>query len=186
MLRCYLTGDAQKAVIERDTDLLTNEELVKCRPEIESAILKELETWTKFKCFSRKARRLAKNVIDTRWVLKWKWIKDSEGKQKRIIRARLTVRGFKDRDKGFLDTFAATSTKYSQRLIISEAVIRGWKVVTADVDKAAKGKARSSSGKDKSKAPEGQGKVCCQACGQSQEALRSRSFLHLLQEETGI
>lgn len=58
-------------------------------------------------------RKGAVNIIDVRWVLKWKWVKldkadnyssfDSfwkKGELVRVIRARLTVRGFKDAGKG--------------------------------------------------------------------------------------
>ena len=36
-------------------------------------MLKELKTSAQLKCFIRKPRHLARNVIDTRWVLKNKW-----------------------------------------------------------------------------------------------------------------
>ena len=126
----------KKAVIERDTDNLTPEEIGKHREEINAAILKELQTWQKYKCFSRKDRRLASNIIDTRWVLKWKWEALPSGEKRRIIRARLTVRGFKDRDKGTLGTYAGTAQRYSQRVIVSEAVANGWDIYTSDVNKA--------------------------------------------------
>ena len=72
-------------------------------------MLKELQTWNKLQCFSRRLRRDARNIIDTRWVLKWKWdyptvdinkTAIADAKPVRIIRARLCIRGFKDHDKG--------------------------------------------------------------------------------------
>ena len=60
--------------------------------------LKELVTWNDLTCFSRKLRQDAHNIIDTRWVIKLKWVQ-KDGKWVRIIRARLTVRGFKDSGK---------------------------------------------------------------------------------------
>ena len=61
-------------------------------------MLKELQTWAKLKCFSRKPRKEANNIIDTRWVIKFKWEQEPghNGTTKKTIRARLTVRGFKD------------------------------------------------------------------------------------------
>eukprot|EP00974_Lingulodinium_polyedra_P069079 6688191-Lingulodinium_polyedra.AAC.1 len=36
-------------------------------------MLKELQTWAKLKFFSRRPRQGARNVIDVRWVNKFKW-----------------------------------------------------------------------------------------------------------------
>merc|ERR1712012_830905 len=109
------------------------------------AMLKELQTWQKLNCFSRKLRKDARNIIDTRWVIKWKWDQptvsvadsgSSQAKSVRIIRARLTIRGFKDRDKDSVDRYAGTSSKLSQKVLVSEAVIRQWHLCTTDVSKA--------------------------------------------------
>ena len=48
----------------------------------------------------------------------------------------LTLRGFKDRDAEDLATFAGTSSRLSQRLVVSEAVVQGWPLATVDVKKA--------------------------------------------------
>ena len=53
-----------------------------------------------------------------------------------VIRCRLTVRGFKDRDAQNLDSYAGTSQRYSQRLVCSEAAHRGWPFCTTDISKA--------------------------------------------------
>ena len=55
---------------------------------------------------------------------------------KRIIRARLTARGFKDRDAESPNTYAGTSTRCSQRLVTSTAALRKWFPASVDVDKA--------------------------------------------------
>ena len=57
-------------------------------------------------------------------------------KKVRIIRMRMTLRGFKDKEAEGLVTYAGTSSRPSQRLIVSEAVIRGWPLATIDVRKA--------------------------------------------------
>ena len=59
-----------------------------------------------------------------------------DGTTRRIIRARLTIRGFKDRDAHDLIRYAGTSQRYSQRMIVSEAANRGWNIVTTDISKA--------------------------------------------------
>ena len=97
----------------------------------------ELATWHKHKCFERRLRRKARNIIDCRWVLKWKVSETPSGSAgTRTIRARLTVRGFKDRDAASLESYAGTSTRWSQRIVASQAVLRGWRIVSADVAKA--------------------------------------------------
>ena len=132
-------------VVKRDDDLLTPEEVNKHWPEVVVAMEKELKTWAKLKCISRKARREARNIIDTRWVLKWKWDQPtvsaansgSHGAEAvRIIRARLTIRGFKDQGKNDVDRYAGTSSKVSQKLLCSEAVARKWDICTTDISKA--------------------------------------------------
>ena len=145
VLRIYHAEGVKRAVIVKDDDILTKEEEKLHAKELEAAQLKELETWAKFKCFSRKQRRNARNVIDCRWVNKWKWeieaqsVEDaskSKAVSRRVIRARLTVRGFKDLEKHLIDRYAGTAQRYSQRALVSEAVVQGWDVATTDISKA--------------------------------------------------
>ena len=94
--------------------------------------------WIQHNCFRRRQRRTARNIIDSRWVHKWKYVKSQHdaSKKVRIIRARLCLRGFKDREAEFLVNYAGTAGRLSQRLVVSEAVVRGWKLTTIDVKKA--------------------------------------------------
>ena len=52
----------RQAVVQRDDDLLTAEQLKKHGAEVQAAMLKELQTWAKLKCFSRRPRQGARNV----------------------------------------------------------------------------------------------------------------------------
>ena len=133
----YAAGP-KKAVIDRDTDLLTKDEFAQHHAEVAAAIKEELQIWIDHKCFVRHPRAKAKNIIDVRWVGKWKKTKDPKdpSKTKRFIRMRMTLRGFKDRDADNLETFAGTSSRISQRLVVSEAAIRGWPLTAIDVKKA--------------------------------------------------
>ena len=91
---------------------------------------------------------MAKSITDCRWVIKWKQevaaisVADASKQSgastvsKRVIRCRLTVRGFKDRDAQNLDSNAGTSQRYSQRLVCSEAAHRGWPICATDISKA--------------------------------------------------
>ena len=114
---------------------LTPEQVKEHWDEVQKARLKELSTWNDLKCFSRKFRRDAQNMIDTRWVIKFKWVQ-KDGKWIRIIRARLTVRGFKDSGKHDVDRYAGTSSRSSQKVVVSEAVARGWDSLSADISMA--------------------------------------------------
>ena len=71
-----------------------------------------------------------------KWVFKRKHELLPDGTTRRIIRARLTSRGFKDLDKAELIRYAGTSQRYSQRLLVSEAANRGWPIACTDISKA--------------------------------------------------
>ena len=129
------TEAVRQTVVKRDDDVLTPDEIKKEWPRVQEAMLKELKTWAKLKCFSRKSRREARNIIDVRWVLKYKWEKENVEWVKNI-RARLTVRGFKDAQRADIDRYAGTSSRTSQKLLVSESARRGWPIVTADISKA--------------------------------------------------
>ena len=136
-LRVY-TAQAKRAVVERDTDLLTADEFKQHAKAVAAATYEELKIWIDHDCFTRRPRRGARNVLDVRWVGKWKWVKSKEdpSKKVRIIRMRMTLRGFKDTEAEGLNTYAGTTSRVSQRVVTSEAVCRGWTLSTIDVKKA--------------------------------------------------
>ena len=145
LVQDYFKKTNKKVVVERDDANLTKDEETKHWPEVAAAIQKELETWVKYKCVSRKKRADAKNIIDVRWVLKWKWETEArdastseqgESAKRRVIRARLCLRGFKDLQAQELASYAGTSQRYSQRVLVSEAVLRRWDIATTDISKA--------------------------------------------------
>ena len=80
----------------------------------------EIMRWHTLGAFKRMPRKLATNVIDARWVLKWKQVAG-----KKIIQARLVVRGFKDLQAAQLSTFAGTTSRWGQRIVNSVAVQKG-------------------------------------------------------------
>ena len=75
VLRSYLAGNCRTTVVERDDDLLTKDDLRKYPKEVASATLEELQTWIDHDCFRRRPRRGARNILDVRWVAKWKFRK---------------------------------------------------------------------------------------------------------------
>ena len=148
MIKMDRSRSVTRQVVVKEDDLLTPEQVRAQYPEFQKAMLKELRTWAELKCFSRKPRKLAKNIIDVRWVHKRKWEKPkTDGKPgvdhargetgepsgRWTIRSRLTVRGFKDAQKGDIARYAGTSTRGGQKTLVSEAVRNGWPIGTLDI-----------------------------------------------------
>ena len=69
---------------------------------------KELKGLYDLGCFTRAPRKDSRNRVDTRWGITFKMV---DGKL--VIKCRLTMRGFKDRDDS-LQTFAGTATRSGQ------------------------------------------------------------------------
>ena len=81
-------------------------------------------------CFERKPKKDARNTIDIKWVVKWKLVSGV-----RSITARMTVRGFKDKDA--LETYAGTASRSDQRLVDAITTMDSdWVCFSIDVSKA--------------------------------------------------
>ena len=119
-LRVHLAKN-KKAVIDTDVDLLTSNEYRIHAKAVASAMLEELKIWIQHECFTRRARKGARNILDVRWDGKWKKVKDKTDPTKtiRIIRMRMTLRGFKDTEAAGLVTFAGTASRVAQRIVVS-------------------------------------------------------------------
>ena len=112
----YLSSDgSQKSVIVKEFDNLTKEELLAHKAETDTAKFGELRDLHGLGCYGRMRRSEARNVVDTRWVIKWKLV---DGK--RIVKVRITMRGFKDVCQS-METFAGTATRWAQRIVNSVA-----------------------------------------------------------------
>ena len=96
-----------------DNKELSKEDKVKHTTEIRTCKYAEILAVFDLDCFKRMPRRLARNLVDTRWVITWK-IKDG----KLIIKCRITMRGFKDRCTD-LETYAGTASRAGQRMVNS-------------------------------------------------------------------
>ena len=97
---------AKSAVIKRDADLPSNEEVSRLSEEVAAAILEEFTVWVKYTCFEWRPLEGAKNAMDSRRVFKWEHRKGPGGETVRVIRRRTALRGFRDINAGALETFA--------------------------------------------------------------------------------
>ena len=125
----FLSNGSVHQVIERTNNTLTREEALQHPAECKQAMKDELLRWQYHKAWRRVPRRTATNLLPSRWVLKWKIV---DGK--RIIKARLTVQGF--RDKETTENYSGTATRWTQRLLLAIAVENNWPVAAADVSEA--------------------------------------------------
>ena len=54
----------RQVVVHGDDDILTQAQRKEHWPEVQQAMLKELQTWNTLKCFSRRQRQGARNIIE--------------------------------------------------------------------------------------------------------------------------
>ena len=125
------TGSAPTAVIEHDLPLLTPSDIQENKAEVNGACLAELQEWIRLCNLRRKPRAESQNIVDMRWVLKWKMIN-----KKRAVRARLTARGFKDRLKDSMDTYSGTTSRWGQRAVTALTAMHGFRLWMLDIPKA--------------------------------------------------
>ena len=73
--------------------------------------------------FSTAVEERCLHAMDSRFMAEWKIIIDGETRR-RIIRMRMALRGFKDIEADQLANQSATTSRLSQRLLNSEAVVQ--------------------------------------------------------------
>ncbi len=111
VVRIYMNGQKQTAV-DREQNILNSEEAQQHEKACTQSMYDEIMRWHTLGAFKRMPRKLATNVIDARWVLKWKLVAGQW-----IIQARLVVRGIKDLQAAQLPTFAGTTSRWGQRIV---------------------------------------------------------------------
>ncbi|CAJ1381643.1 unnamed protein product [Effrenium voratum] len=125
-----MSNDKPFAAIEREHNVLTREEALVNAEKCRESMVQELQRWIKHKSWCRTAKHGQKNILRSKWVLKWKAVENADKK----IKARLVAQGFLDTQ--LTSNYAGTSTKWSQRILITVAVNRGWTLHSADVSEA--------------------------------------------------
>ena len=136
-LRIYVTKDAKRAVVVKTDDLLSKQEILQYPQQIAEATKQELQIWITNACFKKALLQKGQNLMTSRYVVKWKYVKDASGKEQRIIRMRLVLRGFMDHEAFSLDTYSGTAKRQSQRILASEAACHPEFILASlDIDKA--------------------------------------------------
>ena len=125
----YNREELPTAVIQRVNHLISRDEALQHVSECRAAMIKELERWSRHKAWQRRPRAGSQNVLQSRWVLKWKNMQGSRG-----VKARLVVQGFQDRQE--TQTFAGTSSRWGQRLLLILATQFEWDLLSLDVSEA--------------------------------------------------
>ena len=136
-MRVYISADQKRTVVVKEDDLLSKKELEQNAKEVADATISEIKTWIGYKCFKKCFLKDARNVMTSRYVAKWKWVLQPDGKWLRLIRMRMCLRGFMDLEAFSLDTFSGTAKRSSQRILASEAACHSdWIIASLDIDKA--------------------------------------------------
>ena len=113
-------------LIQKALDALSTQDVKDNWAAVQAAIAGELNSFVDHSVFKRIPRTEASNICSSRWVLRWKLINGT-----RSIKARLTIRGFQDQQE--VNSYAATASRWSQRLVVSVAVKERWQLWIADV-----------------------------------------------------
>ena len=120
---------SSQSMIERTHNVLIREEALQNLDACRASMLKELGRWQKHGAWKRFPLSQSRNLLRSKWVLKWKEIAG-----KKDVKARLVAQGFMDQQN--LSTFAGTTSRWGQRIVFAVAVQMSWKLVSADVSEA--------------------------------------------------
>jgi hypothetical protein len=122
-----------EVTVDRTVGELTPREVDLHWDEVSAAVRKELKSFSDLKVFRIVPKGTTGNCMASRWVLRWK---SDNLTGIRTLKARLTVKGYADREGAHLATFAGTASRWSQKLVVAIAVQQGWSLLTADVGAA--------------------------------------------------
>ena len=132
IIRSYHSDcNVSEPVIVKEYNILTLTEARAHAEACKAAMIAEIKRWVEMKAWKRMKRSEASSILDSRWVLKWK-LKE----QVKLIQARLTARGYKDRQGSDIITHSATTTRWGQKLLLVVIAQRGWKLYSFDVSQA--------------------------------------------------
>eukprot|EP00971_Amphidinium_carterae_P339893 6477948-Amphidinium_carterae.1 len=127
----YPAKQQAQGAVKKDFDALTDSDFVEHAEALHRSRLDEVTKLFKLSCFRRLPRAQSTNLVDSKWVYRWK-----PGETGRVIKSRITLRGFKDQDRS-VNTWAATAARNTQKTINSLAMTQpGFVVESWDISSA--------------------------------------------------
>ena len=122
--------------LEKDCRPLTAEEIEANAPEVKEAMIKEMSSWISHKVGKPTRRttyekQTGLKPLTSRMLLEWK---KKEGK--RIVKARLVLRGFQEQNQHELETRSPTATRTAHRLVAQVSASRRWSLAALDISTA--------------------------------------------------
>lgn len=130
----YAPDPNPEVIINTGLDVLTEKEIQDNKALVLKAAELEAKSFGDLETFKLITRQEGTNIMSSKWIFRWKRNPDVPGE--RVVKGRLTVRGFQDKDADILEVYAATASRMSQRYIISMAVILGFEVWAIDISAA--------------------------------------------------
>eukprot|EP00959_Pyramimonas_sp_CCMP1952_P430792 9021957-Pyramimonas_sp.AAC.1 len=94
-MRVYAPSAAKRAVVVKEDDLLTKTDIAAHPEEVSEALCTELKIWLDNRCFEMYDLSKVSNIMTSRYVYKWKFVKVGTETVK-TIRLRFVLRGFMD------------------------------------------------------------------------------------------
>ena len=104
----YSTSDGE-VIVEKIVGELSPKEVEDHWKEVEVSIRKELKSFVDLKVFRVVPKGTTGNCMSSRWALRWKV---DAATNLKTLKARLTIRGFLDKQQIGLETFAGTASRW--------------------------------------------------------------------------
>ena len=119
-------GDAEVFALDKQLGPLTADEIMKFAKDLLEAKTKEIQSWRDTKTGKPKKvedykRTTGLKPLPSRWVLE---LKLKEGK--RVIKARLCLKGFAEQNQNLMHTYSPTATRTGHKMVAFESARRGW------------------------------------------------------------
>eukprot|EP00971_Amphidinium_carterae_P150678 2987292-Amphidinium_carterae.1 len=137
---CFFIGVSDGCTIhdfkvDGTTDLLSEEELRLHEQDVIEADGNEISSFAKHDVFEevwKQSTPIDSKLLDCVFVRKWKRKQDGS----KVLKCRLCARGFMDAQLPYLNTYASTASRLTQRLIVSLAVVYNFDLRTMDISTA--------------------------------------------------
>ena len=133
---CFDSGSCTYYPLEKDCRPLTWEEIQAKGPEVRAACLKEVQSWVKLTavkpCKRKEYRqRTGLALLPARWAIEYK-----RKSGVLVIKCRLCLKGFAERNQASLHTAAPTASRQAHRQVCFLSATNGWPIYSLDIGTA--------------------------------------------------